>query len=141
MKNKRQVLVDSDAFVGWLYEKDASHKAAVGIFESIKRKSLTPVTTSFVVMETATVLSNRRGQSLALAFLDMASVYPTIHIDEKLQQNSLEFFRKEKRRGTSVVDCSNVVVMRQFNIPTIISFDRFYEKQSGIQMPVEAGLM
>lgn len=141
MKNKRQVLVDSDAFVGWLYEQDASHKAAIKIFESIKQKKLMPVTTSFVVMETATVLSNRQGQTLALDFLDMVSVYPTIHIDEKLQQYSIDFFKKEKKRGTSVVDCSNVIVMRQFNIATIISFDKFYKKQMGLQTPIDAGLI
>lgn len=139
--SKRRVLVDSDAFVSFLYEKDANHAVAIGIFATIERKRLAPVTTSFVVMETATVLSNRQGQSLALAFLDQVSAYPTIHIDEGLQQTTLNYFRQEKQRGTSVVDCANVVVMRQFNIPTIFSFDKFYKNQSGIQMPVAAGLI
>ncbi|MCI0563775.1 MAG: PIN domain-containing protein [Nitrososphaera sp.] len=136
MGERQRILVDSDAFVGWLYDADAHHKRATAIFNKIKRKRLAPITTSLVVAETATVLSNRQGQNLARVFLDLIAKYPVIHIDEQLQQEALEFFKAQEKKGTSVVDCTNVVVMRRFKIPTIFSFDKFYSKQLGMKTSI-----
>ncbi len=129
-----QVLVDSDAFVGWLYAADAHYQAANRIFDEIKQQKLTPITTSFVVMETATVLSHRQGQKLARIFLELADKTPTIHITQEIQHEGLALFRTQDARGTSVVDCTNVVIMRRFNIPKIFSFDQVYTKTFGLKI-------
>jgi uncharacterized protein len=121
-------LIDSDAFVGLLYEKDAHHKRATELFEELEKQKMILVTTNYIVAETATVLSNRQGQALARAFLKAVKRIPMIHINEDLHQQSLALFEKQTKRGTSVVDCSNVVVMRRFGIPQIFSFDKVYAK-------------
>lgn len=128
-----QVLIDSDAFVGWLYEKDGHHAEASRIFTHLEEKRLVPVVTSLVVAEAATVLSHREGQPLARTFLDLIRRYPVIHITRPLQQQALDLFQAQKARGTSVTDCANVAVMRQFQIPTIFSFDRVYSKAFGLE--------
>ena len=128
-KSKFHTLIDSDAFIGWLREADAHHKKAKAIFEKLKQASLVPATTSLVVAETATTLSARISQSLAKTFLDTVNKFPVIHITEELQKEALEIFRKQKNKRISVVDCSNVAVVRRFKIPTIFSFDKFYFKR------------
>ena len=132
--SKYQILADSDAFVGWLYEKDAHHERSVKIFSEIMQKRQSLVTTNYVVSETATVLSHRQGQALARKFLGVASKFPVIHLDEKLHQTTLDLFREQSERGTSVVDCSNVAAMKQFQIPMIFSFDQVYQKKFGLQI-------
>ena len=132
--SKYQILVDSDAFVGWLYEKDAHHKHAEKVFAEIMEKRRSLVTTNYVISETSTVLSHRQGQSLAIKFLEVAEKFPIIHLDEKLHQTTLDLFREQTERGTSVVDCSNVAVVRQFQIPMIFSFDKVYHKKFGLQI-------
>jgi predicted nucleic acid-binding protein len=80
-------------------------------------------------------LSHKSGQDAAQKFLATIEKIklPIIHINELLQRETLDFFKKQEKKGTSVVDCSNVVVMRRFQIPTILSFDGFYTKQSDIK--------
>ncbi len=137
MNRPLEILIDSDAFVGRFYPDDAHYQAASNIFEQLEKQGQRLVTTSLVVTETATVLSYKSGQAAARLFLAVLekSRLPVIHIDEKLHQETLRFFQKQAKKGTSVVDCANVVVMRRFAIATIFSFDKFYTRQKGIQMP------
>ncbi len=128
-----QVLVDSDAFVGWIWPNDEHHNRVAQIFASLRGKRFRLVTTSMVVAEVATVLSHRDSQATARAFLDQAAPYPVIHITEELQQAAVDIFRKQEQRGTSITDCANVAVMRKFNIPRIFSFDKIYFKSFGLK--------
>jgi predicted nucleic acid-binding protein len=125
------ILVDSDVFVGLLYEDDAHHERATELFAESQADEKVLVTTSYVVAETATVLSHRSGQDAARAFLRLVKTIPTLFITEDLHTESLEVFAQQAKRGTSVVDCSNIVVMRRFGIPHIFSFDKFYRKAQG----------
>ena len=132
---KIQVLIDSDAWVGRFYTKDPHHEQVLSIFAKLEGEETSIVTTNLVVIEVATVLSHRSGQALARTFLttiEKAEV-PIIHIDEDLQKAAIEIFKEQEARGTSVVDCSNVAVMKHFQIPQIFSFDKFYSKQPGLK--------
>jgi predicted nucleic acid-binding protein len=128
------VLVDSDAFVGRFYPDDAHHPRSLALFAECEQARLTLVVTSYVIAETATVLSNRSGQALARKFLSIieGSRMPIIHINEELQQAALAVFKQQDQRGTSVTDCANVIVMQQLAIPKIFSFDAFYSKRFGL---------
>lgn len=132
-----EVLVDSDAFVGAMLEKDAHYKEAKAIFGSFREKSTQIVTTSAVIGETATVLSHRVGQEVANKFLTATTIFggiAVVHIDEQLHQEALSIFMKQQIKGTSYVDCVNVVVCRKFNISHIFSFDKAYPKYFGIEL-------
>lgn len=128
---KFQVLVDSDAFVGWYLPDDAHFQKATELFTRFDEENRSLVTTSWVVAETATVLSHRVGQESARQFLDMITSipFPVIHITEELQSETVNLFMEQETKNTSMVDCANVVVMRRFDIPAILSFDHFYAKR------------
>lgn len=131
MTNEFNVLVDSDAFVGWMIAKDPHYKRASEVFEGLIQANTKAVTTSMVVAETATVLSHKVGQSLAITFLDTVidkGKFPVIHINERLYAKALDIFKQQTKKGSSVVDCVNVAVMRQFGIKQIFSFDKVYKK-------------
>jgi predicted nucleic acid-binding protein len=128
------VLIDSDAFVGWIFPNDVHHKRVLTLFKRIKKQGYRPVTTSWVVQETATVLSRRSGQGDAKKFLDiMTSDFPVIHITELLERDTATYFCAQEGPNISMVDCSNVVVMHEFNITHIASFDKFYFQKPNIQ--------
>lgn len=131
-----QTLVDADAFVGRFYPMDAHHSHSLELFARFEKERRILVTTNLVVAEVATVLSHRKGQELAVKFLDMIdnSQIPIIHLDEQLHQRALDTFRDQTARGTSVTDCANVAVMDYFNIPEIFSFDRVYAKAFGLKV-------
>ncbi len=131
MTNGFQVFVDSDAFVGWMVEKDAHHSRANQIFSQLHKKQARMVTNTMVVTETATVLSHHSGQELARTFLDEVidrGQFPVIPVVEDLYKETLTIFKKQTKKGTSVTDCANVAVIRRLDIPTIFSFDQVYPK-------------
>jgi predicted nucleic acid-binding protein len=126
-----QALIDSDAFIAWLMPDDLLHQPVSEIFGKLEKRKAALVTTSWVILETATVLSNRASQSVAKLFLDQVEKMglSVIHITEDLQQEAVEFFKRQEARGTSLVDCGNAVIVARFNIPQIFSFDGFYTKR------------
>ncbi|MBZ0285216.1 MAG: PIN domain-containing protein [Anaerolineae bacterium] len=126
--SKFQALVDSDAFVGFFYREDAHHVQARRLFREVRQFRIPIAATNLVIAETATVLSNREGQSTAVAFLDFARTLPVIYITEALEQETFALFRRQTAKRTSIVDCANVVIIQHFAIPSIFSFDRFYTR-------------
>lgn len=135
--NDIEVLVDSDAFVGLLLQRDAHHARSVTIFDSLKEHNVQLATTSFVVAETATVLSHASGQALARTFLDEViekARFPVIFIDGPLYNEATVVFCSLDRRATSMTDCANVAVIRHFGIPQIFSFDKVYRNTFDIAM-------
>lgn len=136
MRDNVEVLVDSDAFVGWIYPADAHYDRVRSIFQKIRQARLRMITNSWVVAETATVLSHRSGQVAARSFLSRLREldFPIIHIDESLQEDAIQIFEHQDKKGTSMVDCGNVAVMRRFDIFRIFSFDRFYKNQLNTEL-------
>jgi predicted nucleic acid-binding protein len=126
-----QVLVDSDAFIAWIRPDDILHSQASDIFRDLQQRRTQLVTTSMVVMETATVLSHRDGQAIATRFLDLLdqTQLPMIYLDEGMQRETLALFRSHNSRGISAVDCANIVVMKRLEIEQIFSFDKFYSNR------------
>lgn len=135
VKSSRQILVDSDAFVGWMNEKDIHHKKTSVIFKKIKDSRIRMLTNSWVVAETATVLSHRRGQTTARQYLQIIrdTGFPVIQVDEQLQQEATKIFEQQEKKGTSMVDCGNVATIKQNGLDFIFSFDKFYAKRFGIK--------
>jgi predicted nucleic acid-binding protein len=108
------------------------HRGCEGaIFFQFRQDQKRLITTSFVFAEIATVLSNCDGQNLARHFLSAvrSGAIPIIFICEALQESAEQVFITQEKKHTSMVDCANVVVMHQFYIPTIWSFDSFYFKK------------
>ena len=134
MGSEFQALVDSDAFVGRFYPQDLHYQKSQQIFARLEKQAQTLVTTSMVIAEVATVLSHRSGQPLARKFLKIIhhSKLPTIHVSEKLQAETYKLFNAQEKKGTSITDCANVIVMKRFHIPRIFSFDKAYPKQFNV---------
>lgn len=107
---------------------DEFHSRVLAIFEKLSGQKTQLATTSWVLAETATVLSHRSGQATARLFLERIEALgiPVIHVTEALQAEATAIFKAQAARGISMVDCGNVAVLKQFNIPEIFSFDAFY---------------
>lgn len=128
MPSDFDILVDSDAFTGLFVEYDAHHPLVTTAFERFLSEWQRLVTTSFVIAETATVISRLAGQSPARRFLTFvrSGNIPIIFIDEDLQDAGERIFIAQENKKTSMVDCTNVAVMERFHIPAIFSFDQVY---------------
>ncbi|MEZ4671452.1 MAG: PIN domain-containing protein [Anaerolineae bacterium] len=128
------LLIDSDAFVGWALETDPHHQRATMLFEQAQKSNQRLVTHNFVVAETATVLSHRSGQAVACDFLDAVRKIPQLYVSEDLFLKALSIFRTQENKNTSFVDCLNVIVMKYLSIPRLLSFDQFYRKKFDLKL-------
>jgi len=123
-----KILVDSDAFVGWIVATDAHHQRVTTAFEGIKKAHVQLVTTNLVIAETASLLSRRNSQPQAKAFLQFSQHLDTIYITKHLHQLTINLFLEQKRKNISFVDLANVVVAQEHGISEVLSFDKVYSK-------------
>lgn len=122
------VLLDSDAFIGLIVKHDAHHETVEVIFEQLKQKQAMLVTTNYVITETASTLSRRFSQDNASQFLTIVDDFRMITITDTIHKQASKLFRQQTKDNTSLVDMSNVVIMKEFEIPQIFSFDKVYTK-------------
>ena len=47
--------------------------------------------------------------------------------------------KTQTKKGASVTDCTNLAVMRQFNMSTIFDFDQVYAKTFGGRLEIASG--
>jgi predicted nucleic acid-binding protein len=130
MSNLSQILVDSDAFIALFVESDAHYERVGKALQRLLNEPCRLVTTNVIVAETATWLSRRVSQDKARQFLDYieAGHTPIFYIDKVIQQHASELFRQQPTKNISLFDCLNVAVIQLYNLPGILSFDKFYIK-------------
>src|SRR3990172_5609153 len=114
-KTSEQMLVDSDVFVAWLMPDDLLHKEAEKKLSELEKKETPLVMTNWVLAETATVLSYRAGHRVAVEFLENMERmgFEIAWTGEKAFAAAVNLFKRQKKRGTSMVDCINVAVAKE----------------------------
>ncbi len=130
-----EILVDSDVFVAYLVEQDAHHDHVVSTLAKLYAHYRPLAATNLVVTETASLLSRRYSYVLAVRFLKYLaeSNFPIIFVDSDLHAAGCHLFTDVQREGTSLVDCLNVIVVQQYALSAILSFDKFYQRFGIVQ--------
>lgn len=126
-----EILIDSDAWVGFYMVKDPHYGAAKKHFNKIIKRKQKIVLTSYICDEVVTILSNRQSAKAAVEFLNIIeeTKIPVIFITQDLREGGLNILKKQTKRGMSVTDCINVHLMNKLSIPNIFAFDKIYHKQ------------
>ncbi len=132
--SKNTVFVDSDVFVALFFSGDANAERARRLLQKLTDSETNVITSNMVRMETATVLSHRQGMTAANQFLASTKLMDAINATDELLEESLQLFSEQQKRGSSVVDCINVSIMRRYGITEIASFDKAYPKQYGVAL-------
>lgn len=84
-----------------------------------------------VLQETGTVLNHRVGPAAVQLFRENFPELEALEIrlDESLEEKSWKLFVDQTKKGCSFVDCSNIILCKEFLLDKIISFDSFYPKK------------
>lgn len=125
-----KVFLDSDALFALYVASDVHHKKAKQILKKLLEDKTELLTTNLVIQETATVISYRFGQKQAKDFLVRFSKIGVkqIFTNEGPTAKAWEIFKKQKKKGTSFIDCANVAFCREMKIGKIFSFDKIYKR-------------
>ena len=116
--------------------RDAAHAAAVDFYRS---DDLPLLTTSLILVETVSLLTKRKGKSLALqvgAELLGSRRLRIVHVDESLQRQAWGLFNTARDKDWDLVDCVSFTVMRQHGIAEAFGFDRHF-LQAGFRLVPE----
>ena len=126
METSERVFADSNYFVALFYPHDALHHQATIHANSIAKDNLHIITSSFVFLETVTVLSQRAGRAVsreAGLYLRNNPFVTLLHIDEALGEKAWRIFQNTQDKNISFVDCSTIAVMQAEHITTLLTFD------------------
>jgi len=131
-----KIIVDSDALIAQLIESDSNHQKSLILNELIE-KTYRQYILDITIAETASVLSRRFSQELAVRFLNQIddSDSEIIYFDEFLFRKTSQLFKSYSKKNISFVDSANLVITEELHIPKIFSFDSIYgEKRVGRDM-------
>ncbi len=128
--NSYDYLVDSDVFVALFILKDAHTTTVNQLLTDIEQSQQKLCTTNWVIAETATVLSAKDSHQTAINFLTMIDegTIPILTITPEIEHETHQIFREQTIKRISMVDCSNVATAQHYDIPKILSFDKFYAR-------------
>ena len=135
MRMISKVFVDTNVFVTTRDFNDSTHQKAVDLSEYLLANEAAWYTSSDIIAESLTVLSQKLGKSVALDwYKDFKNGnIKEIFVDEILHREARSFFTKIKSKNVSFVDCSSAVAMKRNKIDVIFSFDEDF-KGMGIKL-------
>lgn len=124
-----RILLDADFLVALAKVDDLNHARAISIAKELQGSFF--FTTFFTIPETTTVLSYKISQDAAKKFLAEARKMNVVELsfDKRISDFTDELFLSIKSKGTSWIDCLNVVYTKEYQLDGILSFDKFYKKQ------------
>ncbi|RLG20663.1 VapC toxin family PIN domain ribonuclease [Methanosarcinales archaeon] len=125
-----KLFIDTSAFVARLDKKDACHDAAIEVFTAIARgiyKYNKLYTSNYVLDESVThILYRRKRHDHAIQMLDLIvnSRYITmLWVTDDVQNRAILLFRKYTDQILSMTDCTSAVLMNEYGMDTIFTFD------------------
>lgn len=132
------VFADTSAFYALLVSNDEAHDAVRAAFASVVADGRPLWTTSFVIVETMTLLQHRIGLGAARDFDE--EVLPAVRVrwvDEHLYRLGTDRLWREDRRQVSLVDCVSFEFMRMQRLGAALAVDpHFAEAGFDVLPPV-----
>jgi len=119
-------LLDSNVWIALFHASDTLHAKATSVVENIREPILLP---EYVLVEVATVLSQKAGKDIADTFLLEATANQDIEIlpsSASFLHAVVEFYRAQRNQKLSFIDYAIVYLSSQVNV---VTFDNELQKE------------
>ena len=135
------VFVDTSALFALLVESDDNHEAARAAAPSLRDQDAGLVTSSFVVLETVTLLQVRVGiAAVRIFYRDVLPLLNVAWIDEALLHRAMSALLASSRRRISLTDWSSITLMRERGIVHVFAFDEDFARQGFVAFAADTRL-
>lgn len=117
---------------------DQNHQITVKHWQSLDRKNLKLVTTSYIFDEVVTFLNSRHLHSKAVEIgqrLLTSSLVDFIQVDEYLFLEAWEYFQRYQDKSYSFTDSLSFVVMKKREIKVALTFDHHFVQAGFMKQP------
>ena len=133
------LFLDTSYLIALEVSDDQSHEFVVRHWRNLSNtKSLSLVTSSYVLSETVTYLNNIRVHAKAVQVgndLLRSREVKLIHVDEELFYEAWVYFQKHKDKTYSLTDCVSFVLMKRLGITAALTFDKHFAQAGFAQLP------
>ena len=123
------IFADTSGLCALLVQNDFMHIRARENFSYFAEKNAQLVTSSFVLVETTTLLQRRIG--LAPIYDFNSKIFPllkVIWVDDKWYTKAMQRLFAQNNRNVSLVDCLSFEIMESLEIECAFAFDRHFEE-------------
>lgn len=130
-----KLLVDSDFLISLFKPLDSNHEKTTKIYKKIQNKS-SLIVLNLVFQESTTVISKQIGMDNARKFYQLIPmmVDQQLFLTEEIEKLAWKLFLSQAKKGSSFIDCANLVVCQKYKLDGILSFDEFYPKDVRISL-------
>ena len=125
----KAVFADTFYYLALLDANDSAHETAVRATRELK--SMTTVTTAWVLLELANALSASRHRLIFARFLDQLRANPNVIIHEpekELFDLGVDVYRNREDKDWSLTDCISFVVMQREGLNEALTGDHHFEQ-------------
>ncbi len=130
------VFVDTSALYALMDADDQHHARARAAWVEWLDQPVQFLTTNYVLLESIALIQRRLGMEAARQFEeDLTPVLLIQWVDADLHQIAMRTMLATGRRDLSLVDCTNVELMRRLGHQSIFAFDQHYTEQGLTQLP------
>ncbi|MCY3821864.1 MAG: PIN domain-containing protein [Gammaproteobacteria bacterium] len=130
------VFVDTSAIYALLVEDDECHQPARVAASSFRELGTNLVTSSFVVLETVSLLQARIGvEAVRVFYADMLPLLHVLYMDEGLLHRAMEALLAASERRVSLTDWTSITLMQDRGIALTFAFDEDLARHGVVLLP------
>jgi uncharacterized protein len=130
------IFIDTSALYALMDADDRNHERARDAWAQWLDQPIQFLTSNYVLLESMALIQHRLGIRAARQFDEELMPVLRVHwIDAELHTTALKMVLAIGQRDLSLVDCTNIELMRRLGHRTIFAFDRRYPEQGLTQLP------
>lgn len=133
------IFVDTGAWYALKATDDRFHDDAVRFYDELKAgRHGSLVVSDYILDETATLLMDTEGGTIATRFLDEALASKSVRIvwvDPDLFHEAAQSFKTGSTRGWSFTDCTSFQLMHRLRITNAFAFDGHFNEAGFNRLP------
>lgn len=130
------ILLDTSFLVSYYNEREEnSIKANISMKDIIEEKYGEPAITDYLFDEFATVMLSRTGNlAKTIAVLNEIKNLKIIPMSKDIFEDTFNIFKNQGKGHLSFTDCSNIAVMKKYEINYLATFDKGFKKLNNLNI-------
>lgn len=125
-----KIYADTSGLFASLVKNDIMHAKAGPTMEKLLEEGAEIHVTSYVLLETMTLLQARVGLEAARQFEHVLRPLLQVHwVDESLHEKAFKRLELRGTRGVSLVDCTSFVTMEDAGIRSVFAYDEHFTEE------------
>ena len=124
------VFADTSALYALLVRDDTMHEGANANFQHLMEKNARMITSSYVLLETLTLLQRRVSFEAVWDFHHkIMPLLEVVWVDENWHSRAMQRLQAERKRSLSLTDCLSFEIMEAREISMAFTFDSHFTQR------------